>query len=168
MSLSRFVVQAWADVSDCGAYRYALGRKLEGGEGRVVFVMLNPSTADGEQDDPTIRRCIGFAKAWGFGELVVCNLFAFRATRPADLRKAADAIGPDNDVALAHWTQRARLVVCAWGVHGEHLGRDAAVLAALRARSDVHALGFTSAGHPRHPLYMPADARPVAWPGAAA
>lgn len=162
MSTTRYVTTAWADISECGRYRYALGRHLGMlGGGRLVFVMLNPSTADAEHDDPTLRRCIGFAKAWGYGELVVCNLFALRATDPAGLRTAEDPIGPDNDVAIAHWTQRAQRVVCAWGTLGALQGRDATVLAALRATRPVYALGFTRDGHPRHPLYVKADQVPA-------
>lgn len=163
--LTRFVTTAWADISDDGVYRYALGRNLGMvGEGRVVFVMLNPSTADAQQDDPTLRRCIGFCRSWGYAELVVCNLFAFRATRPADLRRAPDPVGPDNDEAIAHWSQNAAMVVCAWGVHGVYRERDQFVLKSLlHARKEVHTLGLTSEGHPKHPLYVPAETKPQAW-----
>src|SRR5581483_9586135 len=97
-------------------YRYSLARFF--GDGGVVnFIMLNPSTADAETDDPTIRRCLGFAKAWGYGTLVVTNLFAYRATDPAELAKAGDPVGPDNDTRLWSEAQLSDLVVCAWGNH---------------------------------------------------
>ncbi len=148
-----------ATISDCRCYRYALGRRWADGPA-VLFVMLNPSTADASRDDPTIRRCIGFARAWGFGSLLVGNLFAYRATAPDEMRAAADPIGPDNDEWLSRLIGRSGLVVAAWGAHGGHLGRDRAVRA-LR-REWVH-LGLTKGGHPRHPLYVPANQERLSW-----
>jgi hypothetical protein len=127
--------------------------------------MLNPSTADAERDDPTIRRCAGFARRWGCGQLVVLNLFAFCTSDPRILKQAADPVGSANKT----WFQRALQnhdpeqrgpVVCAWGVHGMHLGQDATVLrwlAALGVKPCI--LGMTRGGAPRHPLYLPYSAR---------
>jgi|SRR5690349_11377452 len=143
-----------------GRYRFTLWRALPGGLGRVLFIMLNPSTAGARQDDPTIRRCIGFARAWGFARMDVVNLFALRATHPADLRRARDPVGAGNDRAIAAAARRADLVVAAWGVHGALAARDRAVRALLADRP-LHCLGVTRAGHPRHPLYLPAATRPV-------
>ncbi len=116
--------------------------------------MLNPSTADAAADDPTIRRCIGFARAWGFGALEVVNLFAYRATRPADLFAADDPVGPRNDRFVRAAARSAAMVVAAWGVHGTRRGRDADVLATLRILGSVHCLGTTKRGQPRHPLFV--------------
>lgn len=122
--------------------------------GKVTFVMLNPSTADAVADDPTIRRCIGFAQAWGFGALEVVNLYAYRATRPAELFAADDPVGPRNNRFVRAAARSAALVVAAWGVYGRRHGRDAAVLATLRRIGPVHCLGMTLGGQPRHPLFV--------------
>lgn len=126
-----------------------------------MFVGLNPSTADAAQDDATIRRCIEFARTWGYGALVMTNLFAWRATDPGDMLAAADPVGPDNDAALLAAARAADVVVAAWGVHGAHMGRDVAVRAMLPR---LHYLRLTKDGRPGHPLYLPADLRPTEWP----
>ncbi len=141
-------------------YRYSLSRRWGEGAERVVFVMLNPSTADECADDPTIRRCIGFARAWGFETLEVVNLYAFRATRPAELFAAADPVGPRNDCFLRAAAREAALVVAAWGLHGARAGRDSEVLEILRRRGPVHCLGTTQRGQPRHPLFVRRGVRP--------
>jgi hypothetical protein len=112
-----------AYISPCGAYRYSLSREWAPGPA-CTFIMLNPSTADADIDDPTIRRCIGFAKAWGFGGLAVVNLFAFRATSPKDMQSAAEPVGPANDAAIADGVGLSTIAVAAWGVHGTYRGRD--------------------------------------------
>jgi hypothetical protein len=137
-----------------GIYRYRLGRQREDGVGVVTFVMLNPSTADGEVNDPTIRRCIGFAWDWGYRELIVVNLFAFRATTPGELRRAVDPIGPKNDEHLLAAADQGDAVVAAWGVHGEMNARDREVMELLSSHATMRCLGLTKAGLPRHPLYM--------------
>jgi hypothetical protein len=124
--------------------------------------MLNPSTADETHDDPTIKRCIDFSRRWGYGSLEVVNLFALRATCPQYLRSSSDPIGPKNDDHIRAAAKRADAVVAAWGVHGGFLSRDRAVTDLLHSRRLV-ALGFTLAGQPRHPLYVPASARPIDW-----
>lgn len=123
-----------------------------------MFVGLNPSTADAEQDDPTIRRCIGFAKEWGYGELLMGNLFAFRATNPAIMAAADDPIGPDNDMWLNELAEEASLVIAAWGAHPIATSRAQQVVETL---DDVKCLGVTKGGHPRHPLYLPKTATPI-------
>jgi len=144
-----------------GRYRYVLSRQWPRGEGRAVFIMLNPSTADGERDDPTIRRCMGFAHDWGFARLEVLNLFAFRATRPEQLKQARRPVGPANDRHLRRSVKDARLVLLAWGIHGPWQGRDAEVLRLLRKEHCAPAcLGRTAGGHPRHVLYLPRHLRP--------
>lgn len=136
-------------------YRYQLRRDWDETLPVVAFIGLNPSTADETQDDPTIRRCIGFAKAWGYGGLVMLNLFAFRATDPKVMRAASDPIGPDNNVHICAVAKEAEAVVAAWGTGGAHLNRDFAVRRMLHG--NIGSLGFTNKGHPRHPLYVPAS-----------
>ena len=127
----------------------------------ALIVGLNPSTADETTDDPTIRRCIGFAKEWGCGGVRVLNLFAFCATRPEDLWKARDPVGEDNDRWLQRASREARLTVAAWGVHGHGHERAATVIGML---ARPLCLGLTKDGAPRHPLYVKAGTvlRPVA------
>ena len=140
-------------------YRYLLWRRWAEAGAVVVFVMLNPSTADAERDDPTIRRCGGFARAWGFAAMTVVNLFALRATDPARLRRARDPIGCDNDRHIAAAAAAGDALVLAWGAHGGLGGRDRAVLALVADRRP-ECLGVTRAGQPRHPLYLPRATRP--------
>lgn len=140
--------------SPCRQYRYALWREWLGGEGYVMFVGLNPSTADETNDDPTIRRCIRFAKEWGFEGLCMANLFAYRATDPKDMMAAADPIGPQNDAWLRQLSDDASCVVAAWGVGGKHLNRGLQVMEMIGA---MDCLGHTKDGFPRHPLYIKAD-----------
>lgn len=139
-------------------YRYELRRTWDASLPTVAFVGLNPSTADETADDPTIRRCIGFAKRWGYGGLVMLNLFAFRATDPRVMRSATDPVGPDNDWHLTH--VKAETIVAAWGAGGLYRGRDHEVWHLLGGR--LSALGFTKDGHPRHPLYVRGDTELVA------
>lgn len=148
-----------ATISDCGRYRYALWRKWAPGE-TVMFVGMNPSTADATLDDPTIRRCVGFARAWGYGGLMMTNLFAWRATVPAHMLMAADPVGSDNDATLRTAYLNAALTVAAWGAHGTYGGRHNAVRKMLPR---LHYLRLTKDGHPGHPLYLPASLRPVEW-----
>lgn len=145
--------------SPCRTYRYTLWREWVGGKGYVMFVGLNPSTADETKDDATIRRCIGFAKAWGYSALCMTNLFAFRATKPKDMKAAADPVGPDNDKHLGRLAQRAGVVVAAWGADGTYRGRNTEVLAMLD--QTLHCLSLTKDGHPGHPLYLKKTLVPV-------
>lgn len=164
-------MQRDAALSRCGRYRYALWRRWDEAAPSVLFVMLNPSTADAREDDPTIRRCIGFAQAWGFGALAVGNLFALRSPDPMALHRAVAtdgptaAIGPRNGLWLRRLAQESPVVVAAWGQHGALLQRGAAVAQSLPT---LHCLGVTQAGHPRHPLYVAASTPLQPWPAAAA
>ena len=148
-----------ATLSACRTYRYALWRRWGRGD-YAMFIGLNPSTADETNDDPTIRRCIGFARAWGYGALCMANLFAFRATQPADMKKATDPVGWENDHTLQTLARGAGVVVAAWGAHGTHKGRDQSVRLLV---PDLHYLRLTKDGHPGHPLYLPADLKPQRW-----
>jgi hypothetical protein len=153
-----------AVYSDCEAYRYSLTRVWSNGPGRVVFVMLNPSTATEFQNDPTVERCERRARALGFHGFAVANIFAFRATDPRVMRAVADPVGPGNDAAILELAAWAGGVVCAWGTHGLHLGRGRVVEALLRGAGHrlLH-LGLTQGGQPKHPLYIGYDQQPQVW-----
>jgi hypothetical protein len=126
--------------------------------------MLNPSTADELRLDPTCTRARNYAGRWGYGAVIVTNVFGLRATDPARLKGARDPVGPGNDRAILAAARSAALVVCAWGNHGALGGRGAAVAALLRgAGIALHALRITAAGEPAHPLYLPARLRPFRW-----
>lgn len=155
---------ATATFSADRVQRYRLTRTWDASGSRVNFVMLNPSTADAFQLDPTNRRCMGFAQRWGFGGAEVTNIFAFRSTDPRGLRAVDDPVGPDNDDAILGVAVGADLVIAAWGTHGELHGRGAEVRAMLDAAGvELHVLRLTKAGHPAHPLYLPGEVRPVRW-----
>jgi len=147
-----------AAFSRCGTYRYALWREWDDRAPSVLFIALNPSTADHRRDDPTIRRCMGFARDWGFGRLVVANLFAYRTPEPARLRRAEAPVGPRNDRWLVRLAADASLVLAAWGTHGDYLGRADRVRSRIQG---LHCLGTTIGGLPRHPLYVRRDVRPI-------
>ncbi|MGH9065940.1 MAG: DUF1643 domain-containing protein [Acidimicrobiales bacterium] len=145
-------------------YRYRLSRVWDPAGPRVAWVMLNPSTATAFVLDPTVRRCVRYARAWGFGGLEVVNLFAYRATDPAGMVAADDPVGPHNDDAIRAAASAAELVMAGWGVHGRHLGRGEAVRAMLAGVGvELHHLRLTKGGHPGHPLYLPGTARPSPW-----
>ena len=155
-----------AVISEDGRYRYQLTRFWDPSVHGLAFVMLNPSTADGTEDDPTIRRCMRFARDLGFGGLHVVNLYAFRATKPADLWRAEQPVGPENDDYLRRTFVAAaafgKPVIAAWGANARP-DRVAEVLDLPLARQSLHHLGLTKAGAPRHPLYLRADAKPSPW-----
>lgn len=153
-----------AQISDCGQYRYRLTRQWEEGTS-LCFVMLNPSIADADIDDPTIRRCIGFAKREGFGGIIVVNMFAFRATSPKDLPAdhATATGGQTNDRAILDACAEAKLVVCAWGVNATPDGIQQTTGLIRSIDRTPLCLGATKAGHPRHPLYLKNDAPLIVW-----
>lgn len=151
-----------AELSGCGRYRYLLRRQLGMGERICTFVMLNPSTADATLDDPTIRRCIGFAARWDMHWLYVVNLFAWRATSPDAMKAVADPIGPENDAFLQRVIPQSDCVVCAWGKHGSHRGRAKQVIDAFPRRV-FHVLALNKDGSPKHPLYVRGDTQPQEW-----
>jgi hypothetical protein len=153
-----------AIISSCGSYRYRLERIWDRDLPKVAFIMLNPSTADADQDDPTIRRCIRFARDWGFGGLLVGNLFALRSTDPKALYDHADPIGPYNDDQLLSIAKSARKIICAWGTHGAFRNRGNEVANRLEF-FDLAALKVTADGHPGHPLYVAAGTKPLSFFG---
>lgn len=153
-----------AVLSADGVYRYELQRSW--GAGPVVeFIMLNPSTADADVDDPTIRRCVGFAKRWGYGSLVVHNLYAYRATDPAELVNVDDPVGPENRDYLSRGD--ADCTVAAWGAHpaavGWWSGYPFGWQRQILERRRLDCLGVNANGSPKHPLYVPADRALTRW-----
>lgn len=153
-----------AIISPCERYRYLLTRGPAEAP-YALFVMLNPSTATADRDDPTIRRCRGFAEALGL-QLRVVNIFAWRSTDPEAMKRAArdgaDIIGPENDRHIGEQAAGAATVICAWGNHGSWAGRDREVRRLIRAAGAVpHYLRRSAkTGQPEHPLYLPANLRP--------
>lgn len=150
-------IEKRAKLSRCKRYRYLLERSW-GDERTVLVIGLNPSVADACFDDPTVRRCIRFAKDWGFDRLLIANLFAYRSTDPSVLLEVDDPIGPSNDRILKETIEEADCVVAAWGARGGLLDRDQFILGML---DDVYCIGLTASGMPRHPLYMPAASKPM-------
>jgi hypothetical protein len=151
-----------AVFSRCECWRYLLWRLASPRAMIVGMGLLNPSQADETRDDPTIRQCRARGRQAGHAGLLVWNLFAFRAARPADLKRASDPVGPDNDAAISLALALASRTILAWGNHGAHLGRDRAVLARC-AGANVAVLGLTGEGQPRHPLYLPKATRLRPW-----
>ncbi len=147
-----------------GTYRYSLWRVWNWTSPRLAFIMLNPSTADTQCDDATIRRCIGFAQSWGYGSLEVVNLFSLRTPYPQTLRQVADPVGVDCDAHLLAAVERAEQVIVAWGNWGCLYSRDRVVLdllAAPRLHTKLHCLGMNQSGQPCHPLYLKRDVQPL-------
>lgn len=140
-------------------YRYLLWRSWSDAP-PIAFVMLNPSTADAERNDPTIRRCITFARSWGYGTVLVVNLFAYRATCPTQLAQVAEPVGVENDRYLHLTCTRADRVIAAWGNRGALHHRYQQVLPFLPNQRS-YCLGVNRSGHPRHPLYVRGDTLPT-------
>jgi hypothetical protein len=163
-----------AVFSTCQRFRYRLTRSFgvaPGRHGVIMFLMLNPSTADAMLNDPTIRRTISYARGWGASELYVGNLFALRSTDPVGLLDVDDPVGPDNDRYLVAMAEMARMVVCAWG-DGKGAGAKSKIAArrhavlellAVKRKVPLYRLGRTEAGNPRHPLYLRGDLPPAPW-----
>ena len=141
-----------AGFSRCGRYRYWLRRIWDPALTHCVFIGLNPSTADATEDDPTLRRCISFARKWGYGSLLMVNLFSLRATDPSVLKLAADPVGPRTDLWLRRATAETDTIVAAWGNGGLLMNRAMTVHQMLK---NPYCLGLTALGMPRHPLYCP-------------
>jgi hypothetical protein len=157
---------AGAVLSSCGQYRYVLWRVWHPGDPLLNVVGLNPSTADAQADDPTIRRCIRFARDWGYGGLLMTNLCAWRATDPRVLAQPRDVLGPENGRYLRAAAGASGRVLAAWGAYcPDDVLRDLreSVCRLLTQTRDVWALGLTASGHPRHPLYVRADTVPFVW-----
>ncbi|MFT6098812.1 MAG: hypothetical protein ACJAYF_001355 [Arenicella sp.] len=151
-------MKADAKLSDCRNYRFALWRTWDDSKPFAMIVGLNPSTADEVKDDPTLTRCINFAKSWGYGGVCMTNLFAYRATDPKDMKAQNDPIGANNDIWLNKLANDAGIVVAAWGNDGRYLSRSNMVVEML---PNLHYLKMNKSGEPAHPLYLKADLIPV-------
>ena len=157
-----------AQYSDCEQYRYSLSRTWDPAGPRVMFLMLNPSTADEISNDPTVERCEQRSRRLGYGSFEVTNIFAWRATDPRDMRKAQDPVGPMNDAVILQGAAKADRIIAAWGVHGAHLARGTTVADLLHRHGyPLYHLGLSKDGHPRHPLYLPYARAPEVWGHAA-
>jgi len=138
-------------------YRYMLRRRISKGNKVLLIIGLNPSTADGTKDDPTIRRCAGFAERMGYDTLIVANLFALRSTDPHKLRQTEQPIGSLNDVWIVRVARKAHKIVLAWGAGADWAPERSDQLLALLAHHDLYCFGTTQSGAPRHPLYLRSD-----------
>lgn len=147
-----------AVISKCRKYRFALWRIWDDSKPQVMFIGLNPSTADERSEDPTLIRCINYAKAWGFGSVCMANLFAYRATEPKDMLAEPEPVGIENDQWLVELSQKAALVVAAWGNNGTYLDRSFQVKKTI---PNLHYLKLNQSGEPAHPLYLKLDLKPV-------
>lgn len=160
--MSDLLTATGATFSPCREYRYRLWRRWDASRPSVCWVMLNPSTADEETNDPTVERCSRRALSWGYGAIEVVNLFALRSTDPKYLARHADPVGPGNDEAILAAARGAGLVICAWGEHG-NLGRRGRTVSSLLADAGLaaHALKLSKSGQPCHPLYLPYSLQPT-------
>ncbi len=147
-----------AEFSACRKYRFALWRTWDETKSYALIIGLNPSTADETNNDPTITRCINFAKSWGYGGVCVANLFAYRATIPKDMMRAKKPIGTENDAWLSQLAKDADIVVAAWGNDGSRLGRAEEIKKVLPS---LHYIKMNKSGEPAHPLYLRSELKPV-------
>ena len=148
-----------AEFSECRRYRYALWRTWDPeSPRRIMFVGLNPSTADEIVDDPTIRRCINFSKAWGYGGMFMLNAYGFRATDPKVMQATEEPVGSGNDAAFRKYRDQVQMIIAAWGVHCDPQ-REQRIFRILEC--PVHCLGTSKHGRPRHPLYMRSAVEPA-------
>lgn len=151
-------MQKSAVISRCGKYRYELRRTWDESKYTVLFICLNPSTADHRQEDNTSRVCINYAKRWGYGGVIIANLFGYRATDPTLLKKVEDPIGPENDRHLLDLVREAPVTVCAWSNDGGYMNRDKTVLDLV---PNPYCLTILKGGHPGHPLYKKRSLTPI-------
>ena len=155
---------AGAKFSSCRRWRYLLWRCWDASKPVANFLMLNPSTADELKLDPSCTRARNYAERWGYGALIVTNIFGWRSTDPAVLREVKDPVGRGNDAAIVSAAREAKLVVCAWGNHGLHLERAERVKDLLRREKiALNVLRMNGAGQPAHPLYLPSSLAPTPW-----
>jgi len=154
--------ESGALFSECRRWRYLLWRRWDAARPVANFLMLNPSTADEWKLDPSCTRARLYAERWGYGALIVTNIFGWRATDPEEMKAVRDPVGRGNDRAILRAARESEIVVCAWGNHGAHLGRSDAVRKLLaKARIDARVLRMNARGEPAHPLYLPARLKPV-------
>ncbi|MEK6847490.1 MAG: DUF1643 domain-containing protein [Nanoarchaeota archaeon] len=151
--ISKDGTKSLARFSDCEKYRYTLNRTWDDSKGKILFIGLNPSTADEIKNDPTVTRMINFARKWGYGSVTICNLFSFRATFPDDLKKAPDPVGTETDFWLQHELVNAEKIIAAWGNHGAFNSRSQQVSKIL-PKNKTHVFGITKLNEPKHILYL--------------
>lgn len=153
-----------AEFSPCKTYRFSLQRIWEERKPAVLFIGLNPSYANDVRDDHTIKRCISFAKQWGFGRLLVGNLFALITDKPYELKQSYTPIGDSNDSYLLRLADEAQQIILCWGNNGRYQNRDQEVLRLLKNRTvKLYHLGLTKHGCPHHPLYLPTSTLRIPW-----
>jgi len=155
-----------AIISECKQYRYELTRTWDESMPKVLFIMLNPSTADADNDDPTIRRCIGFAKSWGYGGLIVCNLFAYRATNPKELLKCKDPVGISNIDHVSKACTNVEKVITAWGnypIVDKLMKGKSAFRMLTHSLKKLHYIDISKTHCPKHPLYLSKELQPIKW-----
>ena len=148
----------YAHIPPGGRYRYRLERIWDAALAPVAFVGLNPSTADGSTDDPTLRRMMGFAREWGYGGVIVVNLFALRCTDPGAIRAAADPVGPENDRQILKAANKAGRVIAAWGTRGSFMDRDRVCMDLV---GPVWCIRRTAGGYPSHPSRLKGGLTPI-------
>ncbi|MDJ0595909.1 MAG: DUF1643 domain-containing protein [Pleurocapsa sp. MO_226.B13] len=158
--LENFLKRSLGGAVITGHYRYLLWREWDSDRKTVSFIMFNPNSADAEINDPTITRCINFAKSWGYGRLEVVNLFAYRTSKPSLLKQAVEPIGEDNDRYILESVNRSDRVILAWGNHGTWQQQDLYTLELLKNHNHLYSLGMTKQGCPRHPLYLRRTTKP--------
>ena len=151
-----------AVFSPCARYRYALWRIWDENKPHAMMILLNPSIADHQIDSRTSKRCIEFAKSWGYGGLCIGNLFAYRSQNKAMIRKGQDPIGPENDVWLLKLSAEAGIVVAGWGNDGFYMDRAKHVCSLVK---NLSCLRTTQEGQPQHPLYLPKSLKPIPYVG---
>jgi len=163
------MTEAGATFSPCRRWRYLLWRRWDEKKPVANFLMLNPSTADEAKLDPTCSRARDYAERWGFGALIVTNVFAWRATDPAKMKAVEDPVGPGNDAAIVKAAKESEIVVCAWGNHGAHKDRSKQILKILsKNKIRLHTLRLNANGEPAHPLYLPGKLEPISWAASSA
>jgi hypothetical protein len=160
IAVPNLLMKSDAKFSECRKYRYTLWRIWEEEDPYCAFIGLNPSTADIQYNDPTIQRCVNNAMDWGFGGLLMLNLFAYRSTDPQDLYKQEDPIGEENDKCITDLVKNSGMTIAAWGNHGKYLDRDKSVLKMLSTIKEIHCLDTNKDESPKHPLYIPKSKKP--------
>ena len=147
-----------ANISKDKIYRYTLSRTWDSTKPTVLFIGLNPSIADENIDDPTITRCINFAKDWGYGTLLMANLFAFRSTYPKEIYLIDDPIGKDNDHYILECVKQSDLIIACWGNNGTYMDREKIIKELV---PNLYCLQKNKNGTPHHPLRLSGDINPI-------
>lgn len=153
------MIECGAKFSPCRKYRYTLWRVWDEEKPMIAFLALNPSAADEEKNDPTVQRCINYAKKWGYGGMYMLNIFAFRATDPKVMKAEEDPVGEENDKFILETIEKVDRLICAWGNHGQHMDRSDDIEILLHGLK-LECLGVNKSGEPKHPLYLKADLEP--------